>query len=43
VLRFFKLIDLHVPKDHEVHVILDNLSDHKAPVVREWLADPRRA
>jgi hypothetical protein len=43
VLRFFKLIDLHVPKDLEVPVILDNLSDHKAPVVREWLADPRRA
>jgi transposase len=43
VLRFFKLIDLHVPKELEVHVILDNLSAHKAPVVKEWLADPKRA
>lgn len=43
VLRFFKLIDLHVPKELEVHVVLDNLSAHKAPVVRDWLADPRRA
>jgi transposase len=43
VLRFFKLIDLHVPKDLEVHVILDNLSAHKAPAVKEWLADPKRA
>lgn len=42
VLRFFKLIDLHVPKDLEVHVVLDNLSAHKAPVIRDWLADPRR-
>jgi transposase len=31
VLAFFKLIDLHVPRDLEVHVILDNLQVHKAP------------
>src|ERR1035437_3584839 len=43
VLRFFKLIDLHVEKDLDIHVILDNLSAHKAPAVREWLADPKRA
>jgi transposase len=43
VLRFFKLIDLHVPRDLDVHVILDNLSAHKAPAVRDWLADPKRA
>jgi transposase len=43
VLRFFKLIDLHVAKDLEVHVILDNLSAHKAPEIKNWLADPRRA
>jgi transposase len=43
VLRFFKLIDLHVEKDLEVHVILDNLSAHKAPAVSDWLADPKRA
>jgi transposase len=43
VLAFFKLIDLHVPKDLEIHVILDNLKVHKAPEVAEWLAHPRRA
>jgi transposase len=43
VLRFFKLIDLHVPRELEVHVVLDNLSAHKAPEVTRWLADPKRA
>ena len=43
VLRFFKLIDLHVPKHLDIHVVLDNLSAHKAPPVTDWLADPKRA
>jgi transposase len=43
VLAFFKLIDLHVPTDHDIHVILDNLSAHGAPEVTGWLAHPRRA
>src|ERR1039457_401892 len=43
VLGFFKLIDLHVPKGLEIHVVLDNLSAHKAPPVTEWLARPKRA
>ena len=43
VLRFFKLIDLHVAKDLDVHVVLDNLSAHKAPEVVDWLAHPKRA
>ena len=43
VLRFFKLIDLHVARDLDVHVVLDNLSAHKAPEVQRWLADPKRA
>ncbi len=43
VLRFFKLIDLHVARDLEIHVVLDNLSAHKAPEITKWLADPRRA
>ena len=43
VLRFFKLIDLHVARELEVHVVLDNLSAHKAPEVTRWLADPKRA
>ena len=43
MLAFFKLIDLHVPQPLEVHVVLDNLSAHKAPPVAEWLAHPKRA
>jgi len=43
VLRFFKRIDASVERRLEIHVILDNLSAHKAPEVTEWLAHPRRA
>ena len=43
VLAFFKFIDAHVPRDLDVHVVLDNLSAHKAPPVAKWLAHPRRA
>jgi transposase len=43
VLAFFKWIDLHVPNDLDVHVVLDNLSAHKAPPVADWLAHPKRA
>ena len=42
VLSFFKLIDLHVPRQLEIHVVLDNLSAHNAPEVTKWLAHPRR-
>ena len=43
VLAFFKWIDLHTPRELEIHVVLDNLSAHKGPEVREWLAKPRQA
>jgi len=43
VLAFFKLIDLHVPRHLDVHVVLDNLSAHKSEPVRTWLTDPKRA
>jgi len=43
VLAFFKLIDLDVEKGLDIHVVLDNLSAHKAPEVMEWLAHPKRA
>ena len=43
VLAFFKLIDLHVPRDLAVHIVLDNLSAHMAPEVTTWLDHPRRA
>jgi len=44
VLRFFKQIDASVPRGLAVHVVLDNLSAHKAPQITKWLAhrDRRR-
>lgn len=42
VLAFFKWIDLHTPQGLEIHVVLDNLSAHKAPEVTKWLAKPRQ-
>jgi len=39
---FLREIDRNVPADLDVHVILDNLSAHKAPVVKRWLVrNPR--
>jgi len=37
VLAFFKLVDVHVPADVELHVILDKLSAHKSEPVQDWL------
>jgi transposase len=44
VLRFFKQIDVAVPRGLAVHVVLDNLSAHSAPEITKWLAhrDRRR-
>jgi transposase len=42
VLAFFKWIDAHVPRELDVHVVLDNLSEHSSPPVTEWLAHPKR-
>jgi transposase len=33
VLAFFKFLDAHVPRGLEIHVVLDNLSAHKAEAV----------
>jgi len=41
-LFFLKLIDLHVPKDLDVHLVLDNLSTHKHEAVAKWLSHPKR-
>ncbi len=43
VLSFFTFIELHVPRELEVHVVLDNLSAHQAELVRTWLAHPKRS
>jgi transposase len=40
--KFLQTIDREVPADLDVHVVLDNSSTHKTPVVKTWLlAHPR--
>jgi transposase len=41
-LAFLKLIDREVPKDLDVHLVLDNLSVHKHAEVTKWLQHPKR-
>jgi len=36
-LRFLKLIDAAVPKDLDLHLVLDNYATHKTPKVKQWL------
>lgn len=36
--KFLDTIDDAVPTELDVHLVLDNLSTHKAPTVRRWLA-----
>ena len=36
--RFLATIDAHVPAALDVHVILDNASPHKTPVIWRWVA-----
>ncbi|HEX6358208.1 IS630 family transposase [Actinophytocola sp.] len=36
-LRFLKVIDTAVPKDLDLHLVLDNYATHKTPKVKEWL------
>lgn len=40
--KFLAAVDAHVPLDLEIHLILDNLSTHKAPTVKRWLAQHPR-
>jgi len=40
--RFLNKIDRAVPKELDVHVILDNLSTHKTPAVQQWLLRHKR-
>jgi transposase len=39
---FLNKVNREVPKDLDVHVILDNLSTHKTPAVHKWLLRHRR-
>ena len=36
--KFLATIDQQVPADLEVHVVLDNVSTHKTPAIKRWLA-----
>jgi transposase len=36
-LRFLKLIDTAVPKDLDLHLVLDNHATHKTPAIHQWL------
>jgi transposase len=36
-LRFLKLIDAAVPKDLDLHLVLDNYTTHKTPAIHQWL------
>ena len=40
--KFLTTIDHHVPAEFDVHVVLDNASTHKTPMIKRWLlAHPR--
>ncbi len=41
-IAFLNKVNREVPKDLDVHVILDNLSTHKTPAVHSWLLRHRR-
>jgi transposase len=36
--RFLDLIDRNVPRELDVHLILDNYGTHKTPLIQRWLA-----
>ena len=36
-LRFLKLINAAVPKDLDLHLVLDNYATHKTPAIHQWL------
>jgi hypothetical protein len=38
VLDFFKSLDRNVPRELEIHMVLDNLSAHKFSLITTWLA-----
>ena len=36
--EFLDLIDAHVPRRLDVHIIMDNYGTHKTPLIRNWFA-----
>jgi transposase len=41
-LKFLKTIDAQTPADLDLHLIVDNYSTHKSPMVKRWLAKHKR-
>jgi transposase len=37
-LRFLKVIDVAVPQDLDLHLVLDSYATHKTPAIHQWLA-----
>ena len=42
VLKFLRKVESAVPKDQEIHIILDNYSTHKHAKVLEWIERQKR-
>lgn len=40
--KFFDSVEQQVPSDLDVHVIMDNLSTHKSPLIKNWFAKRSR-
>jgi transposase len=40
--QFLNAIDAEVPRELDIHLVLDNYSTHKAPTVKRWLAQHPR-
>ena len=36
--KFLNTIDATVPEDLEIHLVMDNYSTHKSPIIRNWFA-----
>ena len=41
-LKFLQVIDRSIPKDLEVHIVLDNYSTHKTALIHNWLLPRER-
>jgi transposase len=37
-LKFLRAVDAEVPRDLDVHLVMDNYATHKTPAIRAWLA-----
>ena len=37
-LQFLRAVDAEVPRDLDVHLVMDNYATHKTPAIRAWLA-----